>query len=77
MPNSSDEVTLAVLGQKMDALTEKVNELHHTVCGNGKPGLKIEVDRLNERQKIRDWILGTVLVPLALTVIGYLLNLMV
>jgi hypothetical protein len=69
-----DVVTLAVLGEKMDNLTDKVNELHHTVCGNGKPGLKIEVDRLNQRQKIRDWILGSVLIPLVLTVIGGILT---
>ena len=71
----NDEVTLAVLGEKLDHLTEKVTELHHTVCGNGKPGLKIEVDRLNQRQKIRDWVLGSVLVPLVLTVIGGILSL--
>jgi hypothetical protein len=70
------EVTLAVLGERLDNLAEDVKDIKHTVCGNGKPGLKMEVDRLNQRQKIRDWILGTVLVPLALTVVGWALGLL-
>lgn len=68
------EVTLAVLGEKVDNLTEKVTAIHHTVCGNGKNGLVIEVDRLKQRQRIRDWVLGTVLVPLVLTIIGAVLS---
>jgi len=74
MPNK-DEVTLAVLGTKMDAMAEKVDALHLTIVGNGQPGLKTEVALLKQRQTIRDWILGTVLVPLALAIISWGLGL--
>lgn len=64
------KITLAVLDTKLDHLTEQVDALHHTVCGNGKEGLVIEVDRLKQRQYIRDWVIGSILVPLIATVIG-------
>ncbi len=66
---------LAAIAVHIETMQKQVEELHHTICGNGQPGLKIEVDRLKQRQKIRDWVMGTVLVPLALTVIGYFLTL--
>lgn len=75
MPKT-DPVTLAVLGAKMDSMQEKLDAVHHTVCGNGQPGLKVEVALLKQRQRIRDWIYGTVLVPLALTVLGWALSLL-
>ena len=66
---------LAAMGVQLTAMEKQLTELHHTIIGNGKPGLKIEVDRLNQRQRLRDWVMTIVLAPLVLTVIGFLLTL--
>lgn len=66
---------LAVLMEQMNQVKNQVEDLHHTVCGNGQPGLKMEVDRLKQRQSWRDWVMTIVLVPLAIAVIVALLPL--
>lgn len=66
---------LAAMAVQLDIMQKQVEELHHTIIGNGKPGLKLEVDRLNQRQKFRDWVMTIVFVPLAIGVIIALLPL--
>lgn len=65
---------LAAISVQLENMQKQIEELHHTICGNGQPGLKIDVDRLKQRQKLRDWVLTGVLVPLALSVAGLLFN---
>jgi hypothetical protein len=57
-----EQTQLAVLETKLDTVCEQVGDLHHTVVGNGKPGLVIRVDRLEQARSLRDkllWLLTT------------------
>ena len=46
-----------ILKERLEYLVKMVDDLHHTVCGNGQPGLKIRVDRLEQSRKSRDKVL--------------------
>lgn len=51
------KVTLTSLDAKLDYLTKTVEEIDHTVNGNGKEGLKTLVDRLVQIEVGRKWII--------------------
>lgn len=37
----------------------KLNELGEDIWGNGKPGLKMNMDRMIQREKLRNWVMGS------------------
>lgn len=49
----SEREQLAVLETKVDAMQKQIEELHHAIIGNGKPGLMLRVDRLEQVGKLR------------------------
>ncbi len=57
--------------EKLDAVDEFIN-------GNGKPGIKVRVDRLEQAKKVAGWVLGVIIAPLAVAagvfVIGRLMK---
>ena len=45
------EVMLARLDTKMDGVSDQLSELKEKIFGNGKPGLMIEIERVNSSIK--------------------------
>lgn len=52
----------------------KITKLEYAVEGNGKPGLKTKVDRLERSEYIKNWILGSLFVAIIPILISYLLK---
>lgn len=72
---SEDRViaTLAIIDNKIDAITEDVSELSKSVNGNdGSPGLRIKVDRLEQRAKRQDWTIGATVTAMLGVVVTWL-----
>ena len=64
-------VTNEALAVKLDAVAADVSEIKTTLNGNGAPGLKTRIDRLEQAAKSREWslkMIWTALVGTALTV---------
>ncbi len=55
------EERIAVLETQMVEFRTDIGEIKTAVCGNGKPGLKTRVDRLEQRRLIIDWVLKIVI----------------
>jgi len=58
----------AKVEERLKVMDEKLDKLIHSVEGNGRPGLIIRVDRVEQRWKVIAWVLavvgGTVLVEI-------------
>lgn len=63
--------TIARTEEKIDSLIIKVDRLEYSINGNGTPGLKTRVDRIEQIVKVALWICGTVGTLMA-TGIGYI-----
>jgi hypothetical protein len=48
----------------------KLEKLEHTIDGNGHPGLKTKVDRLERSEYIKNWVIGVTFT----TTLGVILN---
>lgn len=46
--------------ERLTVMDEKLDKLIHSVEGNGRPGLLIRVDRVEQKWKIVVWVLGVV-----------------
>lgn len=59
---------LARLDERLNGMDQKLDKVIHAIEGNGKPGLIIRVDRVEQRWKAIAWVLaivgGTVIVEL-------------
>ena len=71
-------MTYQRVNQSIKALTKeigyvkvKVNKIDETLNGNGKDGIKVEVDRLKQFKKLIIWICGS----LFIIIITYLISL--
>jgi len=53
-------VKQARVEERLTVMDEKLDKLIHAVEGNGKPGLLIRVDRVEQRWKLVAWVLGVV-----------------
>ncbi len=53
-----NDVQFAKLESRMEAMAADVREIKHDVQGNGKPGLKMQVDRLERNWAIAAWAAG-------------------
>ena len=68
------ESALTPLIEKLDRLTECQGKLDEVYFGNGAPGLKVVVDRLNVKEKFRSIIERAVAIAFALGGIAALFN---
>lgn len=50
----------ARMEERLNSMDEKLDKLVHAMEGNGRPGLLIRVDRVEQRWKIVSWVLGVV-----------------
>lgn len=56
------KVQTEATNSKLDELGEKLDKVSYALDGNGKPGLKTRVDRLEQQSKIKNailWVLFT------------------
>lgn len=49
-----------LMGQQMNQKFKKLDELGEEIWGNGKPGLKIDMDRFKEREKVKTWMMTSI-----------------
>lgn len=61
------------LSEKVEEIKEDVAKVDHTLNGNGKPGLRIEVDRLKQDAARRQW-LNRAIIGVVLTIIVWLIT---
>ena len=79
------KVTLATLDQKLDYVLSKLEEhanqdrldftnIHTALDGNGSPGLKMRVDRLEQIESNRKWHIRALWSAMVTGVVGYFLK---
>lgn len=54
------QITNAVLADKIDVLAGEVKHISEMLNGNGQPGLKVRIDRLEQTEGNRKWGLRTI-----------------
>jgi len=63
----------AVQGEKISGIEEACSEIKHCLLGNGKPGLVVRTDRLEQREAFKNklfWVFATATVALVVKTIG-------
>lgn len=63
----------AVQGEKIEGIEETCKEIKHCLLGNGKPGLVVRTDRLEQREAFKNklfWVFATAVVALVVKTIG-------
>lgn len=63
----------AVQGEKIESIEETCSEIKHCLLGNGKPGLVVRTDRLEQREAFKNklfWVFATAVVALVVKTIG-------
>ncbi len=60
---------LGRLEEKLDENTRETKAIRHVIEGNGTPGMKTRLDRIEQRAKLVFWVLGITL-PIALGAAG-------
>lgn len=52
--------------ERLTVMDEKLDKLIHSVEGNGRPGLLLRVDRVEQKERLARWaiaiVIGTVLI---------------
>lgn len=56
--------------KKMDYLAEKIDEIHHLLVGNGKPGLCGRIDRLEQARAGLWRRIERILIPLLCAIVA-------
>jgi hypothetical protein len=69
---SSSSDRLVRVETSVDSLNEKVDRVLYALEGNGTPGLKVRVDRLEQNEESRKWWMG---MAITATIGGLLLTL--
>jgi hypothetical protein len=70
--NSNGRVTLALIGQKLDFVTESVRRIDNTINGDeDKPGMKGRLLSLENRESDRRWHFRTIWAAIAASGIGF------
>ena len=52
----------AIQGEKIESIEETCQEIRHSLLGNGRPGLIVRTDRLEQRDKFKTrlfWLITT------------------
>jgi hypothetical protein len=62
--------TLVKIAMGQEHHGEKIDRLVHAVEGNGEPGMKIRVDRLEQTAQSNKWLVRTIGASLIAAVIG-------
>ena len=52
--------TLDLIRQEMKSDRKKLTDLGVDIWGNGKAGIKMDLDRLKQREKLKTWILSVI-----------------
>ena len=63
----------AVQGEKIEGIEETCKEIKKCLLGNGKPGLVVRTDRLEQREAFKNklfWVFATAVVALVVKTIG-------
>ena len=69
---SNGRVTLALIGQKLDALAGTVTNIDHTINGvEDQPGLKGRVRALEDSEEQRKWHFRTIWAAIVASGIGF------
>ena len=69
---SNGRVTLALIGQKLDALAGTVTNIDHTINGvEDQPGLKGRVKALEDSEDRRKWHFRTIWAAIVASGIGF------
>lgn len=63
--------TLAEVGARVEGLAVVINELRYSIQGNGQPGIKVRLDRLEQSHIFTKWVVGL----FATAVIGAIISL--
>ena len=61
-------------GGKLDYIIEIVDKLDHTVNGNGKEGLVTRVDRIEQVEISRKWLMRVLIVAIVTGIIGFIIK---
>jgi hypothetical protein len=59
------EVEIATLIADMNYIKEKVGEIHHTLMGNGRPGILEEINKFKGNISTLKWIVGALVTALS------------
>jgi len=54
---------------QLDDIERKIDEIDKAIRGNGKPGINLRLDRLEQRYKSKARVLWNVLIPIAVAVV--------
>ncbi len=63
MPDSQDSfrVILENIREKQDATHAEVRTINHFINGNGQPGVKVRLDRLEQFKKQAIWVVSALI----------------
>jgi hypothetical protein len=64
-------ITNEVLAEKLDNLADVVKKIDETINGNGNPGMKVRLDRLEQIEDGRRWNLRTIWGALVAILVGW------
>lgn len=56
----SQSAKLAVIEDKVDRIDSKIDDIIYAIHGNGDPGLKTRVDRLEQNHSRFKWVAGAI-----------------
>lgn len=56
------ETEIALINERQLTMEKKIGEIHHAIVGNGKPGLRTEVDMAKGAIKFLQIIISVVIV---------------
>lgn len=63
----------AAQGEKIESIQDTCKEIKHCLLGNGKPGLVVRTDRLEQKDAIKTkmfWVIVTAVIALVVKTIG-------
>ena len=61
---------LASINTKLDVIDSLETRIRHTLYGNGKPGLVMQVDRLDQQASRNRWFMRAVIVALIAVIVA-------
>ena len=71
MNNDQRDDKLTEIHTAVTVLVKELQEVRVTIYGNGKPGLKLDVDRLKVFKIVSCWFFGAIIIA-SITVVGKL-----
>ena len=71
---AANEIEHGIINAKLDNIEVKLDKVVNTVCGNGKIGLIIEVDRLKQTHNRNVWWTRILTIPVIALVVKMIID---